>query len=329
MLERCFDAIYCLPEEAIRSLSVCQANKGPLLDEAQIAAEIEFARLCRYFHAVGVFNGKFIANNLLNPRPGLDASWMRSFGWSESIVASLMALVRDSDSIAERALGYVGWLQTEPDFLNEIEALRTQWLGLPTRKRPSFPISRWLTTNENRDDQVLSGDIEIEARCYRDAILRFLDKWQLMYLATWDLPAPQGPHMPTMLPRSSPAFPRQSVHFAVPTYYPLQANDNLTARVTCQQVQAAREAGVEITGASLQHAEAYAQIAMLIHLELAIRSRFDRPPPGLVARIVRAAAGVLGVCEAQVKRYREDISRCRRGQRHGIKRLTVKARVSC
>jgi hypothetical protein len=149
----------------------------------------------------------------------------------------------------------------------------------------------------------------------------FLDRWGLIQLVTWDLPDPQGPLLPNVL-SEGPARPVHGVHLFLPLHYPLQGDDDLLGRVREFQRQQAIELGLPPTFAGIGHHTQYAQMFRLIHLDRAVRGRFDpRPPRGIVSVLEAAAASVLGIGEESVRRLWKWIRTCRRGERQTISRL--------
>jgi hypothetical protein len=321
------DVIYALPEPAIHRLSFCGPERPALLDDRQAAAERDFAGLCRKMQAIGLAGGKFLQQTPFEPhcRVNLEGAFS-SYGAGP--MAELSAILDGmSVEVAERQMAYIGWLLTEPMFLRERDHLRELWLQFPAGRRPSLPLRRpWKDWDvpTGRRDVPEPGDVP--AQEFGVALVRLLHKWQLMYLATWDVPVPQGPLVPNLLPPSSPASPDGGVKLCLPTWYSARAADDLASQIRGVQEQAARDLGVDPTGSGLAHVQAYARMARIIHLEQAMRSRFDElsPPRGLVARIADAVADELLLGTEQVAKYRKAIARCIKGERSLVPMLKSK-----
>jgi hypothetical protein len=327
------DTIYSLPEPAINALARGDAAGQVFLDPTQAAAEHEFTALCAEFHAIGTQAGWFVTHTPLNARARPDGladllRWAANtpkFEWAARAVAAIDSAHEKSSRAADRVKGYTGWLLTEPAFLDEVGRLRTLWGELPEQLRPGFPLYRPGAEVQDpagpRIDARPSGS---PARVFGKALVRLLDRWVLTHLATWDVPVPQGPLMPNLLPPSAPAQPRTGVHLFVPTFYPIPGTDDLATEIFQIQQRAARDFGVDGSAVGLPRHEAYAHVLDVLHLERSILARFPgRPPRGLVDRIVRAAADHLGMQEARVRKYRKAIAQCRRGDRARVAILKV------
>jgi hypothetical protein len=92
------------------------------------------------------------------------------------------------------------------------------------------------------------------------------------------------------------------------------------------QQQVAHDLGIDSSAAGLPRHEAYVRMLDVLHLERAIKARFpSRSPTGLVARTIDAIANYLGIDADRVRKYRQAVSRCRRGHRAGVRILRVKA----
>src|SRR5262245_54310546 len=122
-------AVYCLPEVAIDSIAMATRERPPLLNAAQLTAEREYTKLCRQSFAIGTCDGRFITGTPLNSRAGppkrhlLDK--MKNLGWTDRDVDACARLIGATDTVAERAKGYLGWLLTEPIFHDDVAELRS------------------------------------------------------------------------------------------------------------------------------------------------------------------------------------------------------------
>ena len=325
------DCVYCLAGPAIDALALDNRSTPPPLDAAQGAAERAFTALCSEFRAVGVHHGRLITGTPLNERPPAPdrdlLEYAKHFGgWTDADVRAAEAALSKAAQPPDRMKGYAGWLLTEPAFLAEAAGVRQAWEHLPAARRPSFPLNRPVPDPDYPAAGIRRRRVPA-VQAFGDCLVGFLDKWALTGLATWDLPVPQGPLVPNLLPPHSPAFPRHGVHITLPMYYPLTGDDEMLAEVLRLQQEAARALGVGPSAAGLPHHQAYAQLLDVLHLERAVRSRFPgpKPPRGLATRIVAAGVTCLELSEDQVTRYRKAIARCLRGERDQVPFLRVAA----
>ena len=112
-------------------------------------------------------------------------------------------LVGKTDSVSGRLKGYVGWLVTDPDFIQERDQLAAQWHALPEQSRP-YPIVRSLAVPEYPTGSRQAAE---SVAAFQDSLNAFLDRWGLMSMLTWDLPAAAGTTDPSTTPRRCPSDP--------------------------------------------------------------------------------------------------------------------------
>jgi hypothetical protein len=308
------DPLYALTEAPLRRLKRGTRREPPLIDRRSLAAEHDFAALCGHHHAVGTWDGHIVQFPLLRPTNG-PATGLPVSPWGGKTAQTLRAegLSAEVDGLHLRLRGVVGWLLTEPEFLSGICGLREQWRLLPDLQRPAFPLGRRVIVRETGADLDAFGD----------ALLAFLDRWSLTRLVTWDLPEPQAPRLPELLPADSPLRPVRGVHITLPLHYALARDDDLLRRIIAEQLHAVRELGVDESLAGLPHHQAYARMFDVLHLERTLGSRFPgRPTPrGLVSVVEQAAADQLGISPEQVRRHRKAVALCRKGQRQRVRWL--------
>src|SRR5262249_30217995 len=167
-----------------------------------------------------------------------------------------------------------------------------------------------------------------EVAAFSQEVRSFLDRWGLTELATWDLPAPQGPLLPNPLPPGAPAVPAHGVHLILPLPCPLQGDDDLLRQIFNFQRQAVRDWGLAATLPGLPHHKGYASLFDVLHLERAIRARLHsgRTARGVVTPLEEAIAAGLGISLAQVQKCRKAISACLRGRRSRVTWLRPRLR---
>ena len=233
---------YCLPPRAIESLSrPFRIGVPALFDPAAVDAESAFSGFCGDNRIVGIHNQRVISFALLTEQNAdLDAV-LDSIG-HDSAVRKRLVQARGMNG---RLRGVIGWLLTEPAFLTELSAIRSLYEAIPAEVRPLFPLGRILMMGGY-------GDPSQAAVAFASALVPFLDKWGLAHLASWDLPAPQGPLLPNFLREGSAARPAHGVWVYLPVHYPLQGDDafNSKSRVS-SVVQLLRWASTRVSRVSV------------------------------------------------------------------------------
>jgi hypothetical protein len=315
--------LYCLADEAIARLEHLRLDHPPLLNADDAAAERDLLALCLRVHAVGFEASKPIIY------PYLDRSPKRSFrddfpnhGWTEAQWTEVQLLEGKAATASFRLKGYAGWLTTERPFLDDAAGLQARWAALPDRERPSFPLRRTVSV-VLRPGEVAPPPASEAVAAYAEDYDAFCDRWGLLGMATWDLPEPQGPFFPSLLPPGAPALPRHGVHIILPLHYPLTHDDDLLRQILAFQRGLAARCGLDHTAAGLPHHEAYATILEIVHWERVITGRYGGGPRrrGFVGLVVEAVAEAIGREENLVEKWRKAVSACRRGKRSRVKAL--------
>lgn len=311
------EPIYAIPKESVM---------GPALQhvftQKALEAERAFSKVCRENQILGVWGKKTVVYQLLTDQPlRLDDPWIQKH-WptTEHERAMIQSGIERAETPHDRLRGVVGWLLTEPAFLTDIHRIRTEYEALSLPDRPIFPLGRML---------VLEGPGEPGAGLPKSTtefalkLRKVLDRWGLVQLTTWELPSPQGPLLPNSLPATASYSPTHGVHLFVPVHYPIQGDDDLLHRVKEYQQRQAIELGVDSGFGGIAHHLQYAKMFRMIQLEWTVKSRFNRPPRGLVSAIEEAATKCIGMSAESVRRLRMGISKCRDGGRGTIPWLRV------
>jgi hypothetical protein len=314
---------YCLPDAAINTLAKPFGNRKAFFGELLAAAELDFSKFCTKHHAVGWWQRRHVVHGLLQRSSEPGAEDMQRAGWTSQQQGAARELIKKADEAAHRCKGVMGWLLTEPAFIAEAASLHHEWLGLPSEYRPTFPFLRTGFADHPRAATPPSG-----VKDYWLHLGRFLDRWGLIGMATWDLPLPQGPLMPTPLPLDARAMPEHGVHIVLPIHYPIQGDDDLLKQIHQSQQQRARELGLNESFSALRHYRAYSNMFDVLHLERAILSRTgeSKPPFGFRLRVQQAIAGGLNLSTEAVQAYCKMIAACRKGNRSSIGRLNARTR---
>ena len=124
--------VYRLPRAAIEALQKPPERQPPILTDADVQVELGFFDLCLDRNAVGIWNGLFIGAAYLCSTP-LTAADMQGMNWSPRQMRTAQSLANRAGSAWERLKGYVGWLITDPDFIEARNALASQWYALSRR----------------------------------------------------------------------------------------------------------------------------------------------------------------------------------------------------
>ena len=322
--EQASEPIFRLTAPAIDLLAKPSLTHPPLLDADRERAERAFLDLCRFHHAVGFHRGKPLQGAYLDEYLPLKFPGVELSSWYRERMALARQLVEEHGLPAhEWTRGYVGWLWTEPAYLNELNELQGFWRTLPSEIPMDFPLHNHLVRSTRT---LKSGSAQLKhLEQFGVRFSHFCDRWGLTGLNWWNLPQPQGPLLsspPNPRPRSTP---RNLVEVVVPPSYPLPSGDRVLHHIQDEQVQRAQELGLSPTAAVLPHWKAYARMAEIIHLETVITDRFDRLGcrRGFVSMMVEAIADAVGLSVDQVKKYRKAINACRRGSRDQVGRLKV------
>ena len=309
--------VYRLPRQSIIGLTRPPVGQRPILDETAAEVEMAFTDVCEVLKAIGYWNGRFIkAGYLVRPDPLPGRRELVELKWTSHQISSAKRLVEATDSISSRLKGCMGWLVTDPDFIQARDKLASLWNTLDEMERP-FPIQRSVQFDSPSQEAGKPGEAPAE---YQARLNAFLDRWGLTGMLTWDLPQPQGPMFPAQLPADAPAMHKHGLHLVLPIHYPLTGTDDLLQQIRHQQAQLARENGLDPSIAGLPHFEVYGQMLEVDLLEMTIRSRYGSPGRrgGFVTAMEHTIAETLRISVSQVQRLRKGISACRRGKRSSV-----------
>lgn len=312
--------IHCLPEGSIGRLARTSRNQPPVLDHTAIRAERDLLALCRRTNSVGFDGPRPIAYPYLTPPLAIpppedypQLPWLRTHRVALEQAVALAGRAND------RLKGYAGWLVTEPPFLEAVTGLEARWRSLPDRVRPGFPLGPAPTTAVAPAG---SSPAPPEASAFAADFASFCGRWGLVGMATWHLPLPQGPLLPSPLGGGQAPI-AEGVHLFLPAHYPLAGDDDLLSMILAEQKALARRLGLDESVAGLPHHRIYARMLEVSHHEATIAARYGGPsqPQDFIQQIIEALAEGLGQSVDNVRRLRKEISACRRGLRDTLPRL--------
>lgn len=308
--------LYRIPAAITKVLAKTRNGSRPIMNDDDAKAEDAFDRLCHEHGIEGVWDHQPIDYRFLNdgplPLPINLRELAKDLGWEDKHLSHARRAFSKTESIHWKLKGYVGWLLTEPSFREAIMLLRGHWSLLPASIRPTFPLGR-VTAHGS----VFSPKLHE----FHAALMKFFDDWQLVGMATWELPIPQGPlfanpQLPTAV-RNSVA----GVSVFVPLHYPLTSGDELLQMIVEQQNQMAHQKPIGPSRDSRSHYKSYARMVDVAHWERVVTERYGQPrkPPRFVSSLESALQDHLRLSADQVQRLRKNIAACLRGGRSHVR----------
>jgi hypothetical protein len=171
--------------------------------------------------------------------------WDRS-GTGASLRDQLEAAQRKAEGARHQQIAFAGWLTFLRPYQEDKERLAAQGAHLGV----ALPWPLLANTADREPTPVLRSEIDPggilpeEASAFLEAATRFMRKWKLARMATWDLPVPQGPleHVPLGLARHVLGPNDTGVFF--PGYFDIASAQDVRAEIRERQEAAAREAGL-------------------------------------------------------------------------------------
>ncbi len=308
--------LYRVPAAITKVLAKSRNSSRPIMDDDDAKAEDAFDRLCHQHGIEGVWDHQPIDYRFLNdgplPLPTNLQELANDLGWETKHLSQVRQAFSKTESIHWKLKGYVGWLMTEPSFREAVTLLSEHWSSLPASIRPAFPLGR-VTAHGS----VFSPELHE----FHADLMKFLDDWQLVGLATWELPIPQGPLFANPQLPTAIRNPIAGVSVFVPLYYPVTSGDELLQMMVAQQAQMARQAKLDPSRTALPHFKAYARMVDVVHWERVVTERYGQPrkPQGFVSSLESALQDHLRLSADQVQRFRKNIAACLRGGRSHVR----------
>lgn len=172
-------------------------------------------------------------------------------------------------------LAYVGWLVTNPIYLEERDQLRE--LSNSCRLPVVFPVRAPVNLPASYPGE--GRPLPDQDRLFGQRVEAFLTRWCLMELVTWDLPFPQGPLLglvgtgrvlETVLGKGAVLF--------VPWHFRVHAKAEVLEELYKAQRQTGRESPTRFMEQDrwpVEHIETYAKLFLVRHFRSAVASRYS------------------------------------------------------
>jgi hypothetical protein len=290
------DPLYALPMDFIEEL----ATPGRCwLSPEDLDFEKDLTSFCQPAGGVGIVEDSVVTSNYLQP-PTISTENLKQLAlmWGgqttmEEMKAKIAALKQLLDPVTHQLRSFLGWLITNPVYLNERDEIRNR--RRPLGLRQSFSL-------------FFDGGSDSEFR-------EFLKKWVLMGLSCWELPIAQGPNFTGLtLPNatiSAPGMTNLTVPCTIstPSRYPLRdilaetRQTNTPAHLQEWQEVLDHRAG----GEGLTHYENMFYIHF--YFNIVLRSRYESRIRQHTAKVDQSIGEFMGIGEDRVRQLRQQSER--------------------
>lgn len=198
--------VYALPEMFTKELA-------PFLPPDDIEVECDFTRCCVETgdNVVGLWHNLPITHNLIalaGRKKAFPDDLVRVLnwpGWTFEQKREFLDNLENVDDLPRReCVRHAGQLVVNPDYLAHLETLRQAWI--PIADCVPFPLAR--RGSASRDGEDIADFIM--------ALGKFLDRWQLARLDTWELPVPIGVYEQMPLRALAALYPDAEVQRLMP-----------------------------------------------------------------------------------------------------------------
>jgi len=190
--ELTFEPIYAIPENLIDGL---KNRVNGLFTDIELDRERRFAIACRRHFSLGVFRAGFIGHSLLCAESvsPVNAKTIRELGWEQFTTESALEQIFDkvalwTSTIDDQSVGYLGWILTNPSFIQERDVLRHKWSEAVATN--GFPTHRLYFEAQTSGQGAVAKSYDIAE--FATSFSDFYKRWQLSRFVTWDLPEPLG-----------------------------------------------------------------------------------------------------------------------------------------
>jgi len=292
---------YGLPEQLIEALS----KEAPgLLTKSELDFELELADALKDRYSIGIDQGRMIKSSLFEDRQPVTVSKedFDALGWADFG----LSYERINEQLAEgearsvlfhgQLVAYAGWLVTNAQFLGEVALLQ-----------------------ERQKDLLRSLSDEAAGSAVREEMNRFLAKWQLAGMSSWDLPEPQGPNLGGI------DFPAATQRGAATVKLELPLTTRLPARFPIRDLisEIRREEALphlaewqEILSTERSAGLGIERFGRILHIrffrDIVLASRYESRLSATVEAQDRAFGGYLGLSPESIKKLRQQANRRRR-----------------
>lgn len=247
------------------------------IHEDDLRSEAAYYHLCQSYQAIA-WNNRLplqatIMRSCVIPEPsaGNMASLRmlgRQAGWTEAQVAAIPTLLNGMEHARERTQSIAGRWVSHPVYLQELESLQNRYRQLSESCRPPFPLRRPISPISGPNDEVREHQAaEPSLHRFCEELVRFLDRWDLTQLTTWDIAEPRG-----FLMQTPEAAVRGEYCPRIPIAFPLQVGDGFSAEHRRQHEILAGRRGID----DLNRFEIYRQIWRIDFLKLILQQRYAR-----------------------------------------------------
>jgi hypothetical protein len=285
------------------------------LSPNEVAAESDFATVCRDFKIVGVrvrsknkvrLDAELIHYKGVQPSdPTPDTAWQelgRNLGWTDEMVANAKLGLRKADDLQLRVTSAAGRLLCNPEFLKEREKLRTMWAAVPEDEQLPLPM---------RPSVRVAGQPTLTARWepsgqtaeFIDSFENFCNKWEISGCETWDLPIPRGPFWPDLRLLNPAGSCQAAMRFETPWHFAALDSDGL-GEMAMEQLRAEQQRHGMNDQSSWW---SYAQLFRLGFWESVLRRRYTdrRRPRDFVRQTESLLADLLEVSLERIEKFRK------------------------
>ena len=208
--------------------------------------------------------------------------------------------------------GYVGWLVTNPQYLEERDALFDTWTDMIAAE--GIPLSGSTMFGEVAHSELIQPVSDNRVVKFLKAFEQFYARWRLQHLVTKELPEPLSPQSPVVTPLAllthmktggvtlyqpdtMPVPGRDRLRKALDTVRLHQDNDHLAAWIKVSRLSRPSDSAMT----------AFRRIFIQHHYWTALEQRHPQIFRGNVGRIQNAFAEYLYVSPDSVDKYRQRI----------------------
>lgn len=305
------DVLHCLPPDALdAALSLYQ------LHAEEVAAEADLAELCERHDAIGwTANGPLQYPLLRDPTPlptADEMKWFLDHGWTQETIDSGCQFDAPYQHLLRRWRSAPGRLISRHDFLLERDGLRTAWLALPTAKCPALPLQRPLR-RFRLDAEFLGERLSGAEESFWKSFDDFCDRWQLLEMTTWDLPAPDGPQWPRLTPGP---FLSAGVQLQTPWHFPVQESDGVGKFAMNAHEKASAERQIDDHGSWAT----YASLLRIAYWQHVLAERYSRQQQvgAFMTHMEPVLAALLGMSVDRVQKLRKTLAALQSGRRTSL-----------